>query len=201
LIVILISLIIDGVFWYYFFSSKKYNSTFSDLATGLAVAVIILIGGSAITAWSERNDWRDAQQDSYAEFLFQSDELVEARAKHAEAKEVRDAAQSNLSVANERVHQNPVPVNLAARLRALDKFERAKAIFTSAATTANSALERYQAAEASVERVASNSVRPDFNQFRKALAENAAACASARSKFIQTARIRVRDPFDQPASR
>lgn len=202
LIVILLSVVAGGVFWYLSFrGSTRYQPVFIGLATGLTVALMSGAASSFITARTEARRSRDTRRTAYAEFLARSDELMDARAKFAKAESVCDAARRHLDVANTQVSLNPDEANLNARLVASAELKKAEGAFSSVTSTAQNIWKSYCAAETDVSRVVTRSVRPAFDEFRECPPEDTTARASARSKFVEAARIHVEDPINPASSR
>jgi len=190
LIVILLSIVIDGVFWYFgIHGAHRDRSAFVDLATAWAVAVMSLAASLFIAAITELRSSRNTQQIAYDEFLSLSDKLDAARAKVAMAESDRDAVRSDLDVANKHASLNPDEANLNARLVAYAKFMKAETALSSVRAAVLNLRDAYCAAESAVERVVTPSVRPAFDEFRKCPPEDATAHASARSRFAQAAHI------------
>jgi hypothetical protein len=190
LIVVVLSMAVDGVFWYLGVDGPVPEQTaFILLATGWAVAVMALALGLFIAAKSDERNTRKAQQTAYEDFVSQSDNLVAALAQVTEAESARDAALSELDTANKNASRNPDEKNLNARLVAYAKFEQARGVCEALTATTQNLLTDYGAAETAVALVVAPSVRPAFDEFRNCPPENTTARASARSRFVQDAGI------------
>jgi hypothetical protein len=186
LIVIVLSMAADGVFWYLGVDGPAPEQTaFILLATGWAVAVMALAAGLFIDAIKSRN----ARRTAYEDFVSLSDNLVAALAQVTKAELARDAALSELDAANKNASRKPGDKNLNARLAAYAKFEQAKGVLESVTATAQNLLTAYGAAEAAVALVVAPSVRPSFDEFRNCPPGKTTARASARSRFVQDAGI------------
>jgi len=200
LIVISLSMVADGVFWYFGLDgAAQIQSAFIQLATGWTVAVMTLVAGLFLSARSEaissRNISRNKQRAAYQEFISKSDELDAIRAEFAIAKSAYDVARSKFDAADKQASLIPNETNLKARLVALAELTKAKGAFSSVEATARDLLEAYRAAETAVARIVTPSVRPAFDEFSKCPPENTLARASARSRFAQAAQSDLGSPL------
>lgn len=206
LIVISLSMVADGVFWYLGLDgAAQIQSAFIQLATAWTVAVMTLVAGLFLSARSEaissRNISRNKQRAAYEEFISKSDELDAIGAEFAMAKSAYDVARSKLDAANKQASLIGNETNLKARLVAFAEFTKAEVDFSSVEATAQDLQEAYRAAETAAARIVTPPVRPAFDEFRKCPSENTLARASARSRFVQAAQSDLRVPVDQPAER
>ena len=188
LIVIALSLVADGVFWYFGVNgSAKNQSAFIQLATGWTVAVMTLVAGLFLSARSEAKSSRNIKRAAYAAFLSLSDKLVAAQADFAITESACDVARSEFDAADEQASLIPDEMNLNARLVAVAKLTKAKGALDSATATAQDVLEAYRAAETAAAKIVTPSVRSAFDEFSKCPPENTPVRAGARLRFVQAA--------------
>jgi hypothetical protein len=186
LIVLSVSVIADGVFWYFGYNSSAQNeSAFIQLATAWAVAVMALASTLYLSARSEDKDSRNKQRAAYEEFLTLSDELVAARAKFDIAESARDDARRKFDAADKLASLIGDETNENASLVAYAALAKEQSALNSVEAAATDVVKAYRVAKTAAEAIVTPSVRPAFDEFSKCPPKDTPARATARSKFVQ----------------
>jgi hypothetical protein len=195
LVVIFLSLSIDGVLWY-FCSQAASQSRSAWIAAGSAwgLAVVGYVSKWLDTITDQVKESRENRRAAYKTFLSESDRLVEARVRLADCQSAYDNAQDKLVAAKRQYELSPTDQNKKAVITADANLEMFSGSLQNASNNAANLLDAYQGASNDVDQLVSSSARPALDAFKQFPPRDTTDRRDARSRFIKAARHDVKLP-------
>lgn len=168
-----------------FFVAARYRTTLIGLASGWGLAFL----GSASTAAIAARKSQAKRKEAYRNFLALSDSLVAAHERLSQAKTRHDAAKVEAHAAQKKHASYPNAANEKAAIAANARLSAARNCWKSEDAATGQLQKDYEVAGQEVDRLASHSVRPAFEDLRKCPSQNTSTRVSARSAFVKASHL------------